>query len=138
MTKTCCIYSDIYPTICNITQFIYFWKLLYMSRVVSPPIIRSTYNCIHSICHLSNHNCYLLLSWRSWNSTPPRLQQVAVMVWQVPDAVDTVIWAPDDGWGYHPKHVEQFPEINELRNVATCWIYIRIYLQCTDPWMFNM
>jgi hypothetical protein len=25
---------------------------------------------------------------------------------------------------YHPKHVEQFPDINELRNVAFCWIYI--------------
>ena len=47
-------------------------------------------------------------------------------VWQVPDAVDTVVCAPDDGWRYHPKHVEQFPEINKLRNVASCWIYIRI------------
>jgi len=23
-------------------------------------------------------------------------------------AVDTVVCALDDGWGYHPKHVEQF------------------------------
>jgi hypothetical protein len=29
----------------------------------------------------------------------------------VPDAVITVISAPDDGWSYHPKHVEQFTEI---------------------------
>jgi len=28
----------------------------------------------------------------------------------VPDPVDTVVCAPDDGWRYHPKHVEQFPE----------------------------
>ena len=27
------------------------------------------------------------------------------------DAVDTVVCAPDDGWWYHPKHVEQFPDI---------------------------
>ena len=27
-----------------------------------------------------------------------------------PDAVDTVLCAPDDGWWYHPKHVEQFPD----------------------------
>jgi hypothetical protein len=34
-------------------------------------------------------------------------------VWQIPDAVDTVVCALDDGWWYHPKHVEQFPdEIN--------------------------
>ena len=26
--------------------------------------------------------------------------------------------APDDGWRYHPKHVEQFPDINKLFNVA--------------------
>jgi len=32
----------------------------------------------------------------------------------VPDAVITVICAPDDGWSYHPKHVkkkEQFTDI---------------------------
>ena len=29
----------------------------------------------------------------------------------VPDAVIAVICFPDDGWGYHPKHVEQFAEI---------------------------
>jgi len=40
------------------------------------------------------------------------------------DAVDTVVWAPNDGWWYHPKHVEQFPD--KLCNVASCWIYIRI------------
>jgi len=27
----------------------------------------------------------------------------------IPDAVDTVVCAPDDGWWYHPKYVEQFP-----------------------------
>jgi hypothetical protein len=46
----------------------------------------------------------------------------------MPDAVDTVVCAPDDGWYYHPKHVEQFPDINKLCNVASCWIYIGILL----------
>jgi hypothetical protein len=56
---------------------VYFiWKLLYMFRVVPPPIIRSANNCIYSICYL----------------------------------LDTVVCAPDDGWRYHPKHVEQFPD----------------------------
>jgi hypothetical protein len=27
----------------------------------------------------------------------------------MPNAIDTVICAPDDGWRYHPKYVEQFP-----------------------------
>jgi len=42
----------------------------------------------------------------------------------VTDAVHTVVCAPDDGWRYHPKHIEQFPEINKLFNVASCWIYV--------------
>jgi hypothetical protein len=52
------------------------------------------------------------------------LEQVWVCCgWRTPDAVDTVECAPDDGWKYHPKHVEQFPHINKLCNVASCWIY---------------
>jgi hypothetical protein len=62
--------------------------------------------------------------------TLPRKRQLAVTVlWQIPDAVDTVVCAPDDGWKYHPKHVEQFPDMNKLCNIASCWIYLR----CTDP-----
>ena len=34
-------------------------KLLYMFRVVSPPIIRSRCNCIDSVWYLSNRYCYL-------------------------------------------------------------------------------
>jgi hypothetical protein len=41
----------------------------------------------------------------------------------MPDAIDTVVCAPDDGWNYHPKHVEQFPDINKLCNVSSCWMY---------------
>jgi hypothetical protein len=44
-----------------------------------------------------------------------------------------VVCAPDDGWRYRPKHVAQFPEINKLCNVASCWIFIGIYLRGTDP-----
>jgi len=33
------------------------------------------------------------------------------------------VCVPDDGWKYHPKHVEQFPDINKLCNIASCWIY---------------
>ena len=42
----------------------------------------------------------------------------------MPDSVNTVVCAPDDGWRYHPKHLEQFPEINKLCNVASSWIYV--------------
>ena len=40
----------------------------------------------------------------------PLLLPAAIMVWQIPDAVDAVVCAPDNGWWYHPKHVEQFPD----------------------------
>jgi hypothetical protein len=48
---------------------------------------------------------------------------------QIPDPVGTVVCAFDDGWKYHPKHVEQFPDINKLCNVASCWIYVGIILK---------
>ena len=35
------------------------WKLLYMFRMVPPPIIRSANNCIYSIRYLSHCYCYL-------------------------------------------------------------------------------
>jgi hypothetical protein len=49
-------------------------------------------------------------------------------VLQITDAVDTVVCAPDDWRRYLPKHVEQFPDINKLCNVASCWIYIGVLL----------
>jgi hypothetical protein len=49
----------------------------------------------------------------------------ATQVRQIPDAVDTVVCAPDDGWRYHPKHVEQFPDEINCVNVASCWTYVR-------------
>jgi hypothetical protein len=48
-------------------------------------------------------------------------------VWQIPDAVDTVVCAPDDGWRYHPKHVEQFPDI--IKCVTLHLGYILEYLE---------
>jgi hypothetical protein len=91
------IYVNNCPTRCNYIQFIYICKLLYMFRVISPPIIRSSHHCIHSIW-----------TWREGTPGPvqSRSRQVAVTVTLMPDAVDTVTWAPDDGWRYHPKHVE--------------------------------
>jgi hypothetical protein len=62
---------------------------------------------------------------------------VTVTVWQIPDVVDTVVYAPDDGWKYHPKYVEQFPDINKLCRVASCWIYIGI-LQLQRPYTLTL
>jgi hypothetical protein len=46
----------------------------------------------------------------------PRQCKVAETVWPVPEAVITVICAPDDGWNHHPKHVERAV----CRNIINC------------------
>ena len=45
----------------------------------------------------------------------------------MPDAVDTVTSAPDDGCRYHPKHVERFTDISKLYIVVSCWTIIGIH-----------
>jgi hypothetical protein len=47
-----------------------------------------------------------------------------------------VVCAPDDGWRYYPKHVEQFPDINKVCNVASCCIYICFYIVVAAPVFF--
>jgi len=67
---------------------------------------------------------------RDWMGTAVSIQwrsrQVAVTVTVMPDTVDTVTWAADDGWRYRPKHVERFTDINKLYTVASCWTIIGI------------
>jgi hypothetical protein len=48
--------------------------------------------------------------------------------------VDTVVCAPDDGWWYHPKPVEQFPDVNKLCKAASCWINIGAVVKFTGLW----
>src|SRR5215475_10357894 len=46
--------------------------------------------------------------------------------WRTPPTAHSNQYAHDDGRNYHPKHVEQFPDINKRCNVASCWIYTYI------------
>jgi hypothetical protein len=45
---------------------------------------------------------------RDWTGNPVQShsRQVVVTVLIMPNAVDTVTWAPDDGWRYRPKYAE--------------------------------
>jgi hypothetical protein len=36
-----------------------------------------------------------------------------------------------------PEICTAFSRYNKLYNVASCWIYIGIFLWCTDPWTLN-
>jgi len=72
-------------------------------------------------------------------------------VWPVSAAVIAVISPPDDGWSYHPKHVQQFTEIYGLQvrtssynsNRSPTWFknfsvyYPDVYLQLNRFWVFS-
>ena len=51
---------------------------------------------------------------------------------------ETIVPSLDDGRRKRLKHVEHFTEINKLRNVASCWLHLKIRLRCTDPWKSNL
>jgi hypothetical protein len=95
-----------------------------MFRLVSPPIIRSTYKCIYSIWYLYNSNCYQPLSWMIWNSNSSTIAVGSRYGRTSAKCCRYSLRVPDDGWRYQPKHVERFPDINKLCNVASCWTYI--------------
>jgi hypothetical protein len=104
-------HSNICPTKCNVTQFIlsgncstcFGWYLHPSSGV------HTTVSKASGICHAVT----------------------AVTAWQIPDAVDTVLCAPDDGWRYHPKHVQQFPD---KRNCVTLHLVGHIVAYSYDAW----
>src|SRR5215475_8611602 len=95
----------------------------------------TTLSTVSGICHTVTAICRyrgragtgLSVLWVAY-ATHSTLRQIPDTRYQIPDTVDRVVCAPDDGWKYHPKHVEQFPDINKLCNVACCWIYIGILL----------
>jgi hypothetical protein len=55
-------------------------------------------------------------------------ERIQLYLQHLVSGIYTVVCAPDGGWKYQPKHVEQFTDINKLCNVASCWIYIGILL----------
>ena len=58
----------VFPTRCNITQFIYFWKIAqHVTGGNSTHHQENTHNCIYSIWYLSNRCCYMPLLWKGWN-----------------------------------------------------------------------
>jgi len=106
------------------------WKSWNSSTIAadSSTGVTNTRCCKYSLCAPDD----------GWSYHPKHVEQFPdiknIPVWQIPDAVNTVVCAPDDGWSYHPKHVQQFPDIKKLCKDASCWTYIGIYSRCTDPW----
>jgi hypothetical protein len=50
---------------------------------------------------------------------------------QIPDAVNRVVCAPNDGWWYHPKYVGQFPD---KINCVTLHLFGYILEYYYDAW----
>ena len=94
------IYINNCPTRCNTKQSIYYSaSSLYMFRVSTK------------------------LTWPRWREI------TAQKIWPVPEAVVIVLYTPDDGCGWHPKHVEWTCRIiNRLLCVASHWTIINILL----------
>jgi len=79
-----------------------------MFRLSTTPIIRCTQNYNYSL--------------RYWS-------YFCAATWPAPEAVVTVLCAPDDGCGWHPKHVQGTCRIiNRLFCVASRWTFPNIYL----------
>jgi len=120
------------PTRCNTKQSIYYSaSSLYVFRVSTTPIIRSTQNCKYSLRYWSYFLCsYLPPTWLSLAT----LEGVAAQkIWPVPEAVVTVL-CTHYGCGWHPKHVEWTCRIiNRLLCVASRWTIISIDQRCTEP-----
>jgi hypothetical protein len=76
------------------------------------------------LCLLS-HYCYLLLLWRSWNSSSTTVKGSSNGLTNARCCMYS-FWDPDDRRRNRLKHVEHFAKINEFYNVASCWLYLKI------------
>ena len=121
----------------------------------TPPIIRSANNCIYSIWYLSRRYCYLPLSWKRWNRFecavggvrhPQHTQTNSISSTIAADSSNVVTntrccrysWLSSWWWvAVTPETCIAVYRYNKLCNVASCWIYTRIFLRCTDPWTLN-
>ena len=95
-------------TRCNYTQFI----LSVNCSTCFEWSLHSSSGTQTTVSTASGTGQSLLLSWRRWDCrlNSPMIATDNNNGWPVPDAVDTVICAPDDEWRDHLKHVEQFTD----------------------------
>ena len=117
------IYKNNCPTRCNTKQSIYnSASSLYMFRVSTTLIIRSTQNCSYS------HRYCAATSPQRGQAIMATLEGGScTKIWPVPEAVVTVLFTPVYGRGWHPKHVEWTCRIiNRLLCVASRWTIINI------------
>ena len=71
--------SIIVQQVATMYSLLYFCKLLYMFQVVTPPIIRSTYDCNYSIWHWSNFGKCSVWSQLKMGGIYPSLLPAAIV-----------------------------------------------------------
>ena len=132
------IYIHNCPTRCNTKQSLYYSaSSLFMFWVSTTPIIRGIQNCNYSL----RYSNVAKLAWPRWRETAaqkiwpvpeagawPRWRETAAQkIWPVREAVVTVLYTPDDGCCWHPKHEEWTCRITKrLLCVASRWTIISI------------
>ena len=109
--------------------YLFLWNALHVSGGSSAHH-QELKNCIYSIAYFVKP---LLLPSPVWKRRNWQWQG-AVNIWQSTRCCIYSFGAPDDGRWNRLKPVEHFTEINNLWNVASCWLYLKIRLRCTDPW----
>ena len=117
------IYINNCPKRSDTKQSIYYSaSSLNIFRVSITPIIRSTQKCNYSLPY-----CVATSRQRGQGSLATLEGGSCTKVWPVPEAVATVLCTPDDGCGWHLKHVEWTCKIiNRLLCVASRWKIINI------------
>ena len=83
---------------------------------------------IYSVGYFSTLFCYLPLSWKRSNcSISSTIVPCSRKGLTSTRCCIYSFWAPDNGRRNHLKHIEYFTEINKLCNLASCWLYLKIY-----------
>ena len=93
----------------RVCRYLFTAESLYMFRVSTVPIIRSTKTV--TAASATDHNIGTATSFqRGQIGTWPRWREGGQVptLWHVPETAVTVFSTPDDGCGGHPKHVEWF------------------------------
>jgi hypothetical protein len=117
------------PTRCDYLQFYYiFCRQLYMFRMIPSSIIRSTLKTVITTSG-TNRICYRSLMWRSRNDSSTSADGSKYVSTISRCYNYSFKYAPYDGWGYLPKHVELSAGKykKKLYIVASRWTIIGIF-----------
>jgi len=141
------MYSNIYPTRCNVTQFILSGNCSTCFGWYHHPSsgVQTTLCTASGICHTVTATCryrgrvgtglsVLWLAYATRSTLKPAGGSNGVT------NIRCCKYSCLHSWWWvvvPPETCRAVSRYNKLCNVASCWIYIKIFLQCTDPWTLH-